>query len=447
MRGRLAVDNAEGAGVRGRRPAGYWLTWAGFAFAVAAAMLTTARLRDCGEERYRKEMAIHEDFYRIYTAASHATWRDVPRWWVGPWIYPGVGYYRPVTSMLFLAEQRLFDRRFNSYNRVTWGLHGLNAGLVTLLTVSLLRHRLRWRVPLGVLAAIWFTDAGGPYGFALPAAIQWWPAQNDPLSALFGLGCLVLLDRYLVTGRRAWLGLALAALVFAIGAKEMGHAAAVMAIALIGYRRGRLSWAMAPFAAVSVGLYLLRLIVVPNPWMLYPTWPMAMRKALVHLMDPFGMQALRQEWWPILAAALVVALASMGLRQGRPLWQIGVACMIAPALVAQLAGGEGGWALPLEPSGFSAYWGDLMYFAAIVLLWTYRRRQPAMPAVVFYLMSLAPVLGVVGTYYYYWAAAFRSVLIAVVCACALDLAYDLWSRGGQRTVLGDPKSGAASDTA
>ena len=431
-----AVGEAASACVRARlaacaRRLDDWLArgsrgfaWAGLVGAIAWALLGTADLQYGGPEYYRKEMAIREDMYRIYTAASRATWRDAARWWVGPWIYTGVGYYRPVTSMLFFAEQRLFDRRFNSYNRVTWVVHGLNAGLVYLLTLSLLHRRRRLRVLLGLLAAAAFTDVRGPFGFAIPAVLQWWPAQNDPLSAMFGLACLVLLDQHLRTRRPQWLAWSVAALAAAIGAKEMGHAAAAMAVLLIWRRRGRPAPAMAPFVLTSMGLYLLRLAVVPNPWMLYPTWRMVRSKILVHWLDPIGMQAVRGEWWPGVAAALVVGVFALGLRRRWPWRVVAPACAAAAGLSAQALGGEGGWALLLVPGGIGAFWGDLMLFASLALLWTCRRKEPAGPVLAFYLLAFASILGVIGTYYYYWAAAFHAILVAVVAACGVDLARE-----------------------
>src|SRR5437868_8589894 len=57
---------------------------------------------------FQAEMARKEDIYHLYSAASAASWKDIPQWFIGPWNYPGVNYYRPVTSVLFLLENRAF---------------------------------------------------------------------------------------------------------------------------------------------------------------------------------------------------------------------------------------------------------------------------------------------------------------------------------------------------
>src|SRR5689334_3997767 len=80
----------------------------GLVIAVAWGLASTSLVIADAKDMAAKEMTIHGDWQNLYEAAERATWADAPRWWVGPWNYPKVGYYRPLTSMLYLAEQRSF---------------------------------------------------------------------------------------------------------------------------------------------------------------------------------------------------------------------------------------------------------------------------------------------------------------------------------------------------
>ncbi len=141
------------------------------------------------------------DTRSLYLAASRATWEDVPHWLTGSWIYAGVQYYRPLTSILFLAENRAFGRDFTAYNRVSWLLHGLNAALLYLLAVGLLGHRRRLRGPLAFMAVYYFASESASLWSSVSHSVYWYPAQNDLLSLTFGLAFLLLLDAYLRRGR------------------------------------------------------------------------------------------------------------------------------------------------------------------------------------------------------------------------------------------------------
>src|SRR5262249_34581408 len=151
----------------------------------------------------------------------------------GPWNYPGVGYYRPLTSLMFFLEQRAFDQNFTAYNRITWVLHGLNAGLLFLIAVSLLPSMPRIRVLCGVIAAYFFGTSANSMSFASTGAIRWWPAQNDPLCTFFILLCFLFLTRYMSTRRRGWLMGSSTAFVAAIWSKELGHVFMPAAVSML----------------------------------------------------------------------------------------------------------------------------------------------------------------------------------------------------------------------
>src|SRR5437016_4972791 len=80
----------------------------GLLFSICYGLASSAPYLGDGKKLARDEMTTHGDAKNLYEAAAAATWADAPRWWVGRWNYPGMNFYRPLTSMLFLAEQKSF---------------------------------------------------------------------------------------------------------------------------------------------------------------------------------------------------------------------------------------------------------------------------------------------------------------------------------------------------
>ena len=128
----------------------------GLVIGIAWGLVSSAGLVGDGKEMGAHEMTIHGDWQNLYEAAERATWADAPRWWAGPWNYPKVGYYRPLTSMLYLAEQKSFGLDFSIYNRITWLMHGACAGLLYTLAFLLLRGHPLKRAAAGLIAVRYF---------------------------------------------------------------------------------------------------------------------------------------------------------------------------------------------------------------------------------------------------------------------------------------------------
>src|SRR5690242_13449576 len=81
----------------GRRTRAFYLS--GLLVGVCFALSSSAPYMGDGKRLAREDMTAHTDVENLYEASQAASWSDVPRWWAGPWNYPGVGYYRPLTSM------------------------------------------------------------------------------------------------------------------------------------------------------------------------------------------------------------------------------------------------------------------------------------------------------------------------------------------------------------
>src|ERR1051325_9191554 len=72
------------------------------------------------EKWVNEQLSQKGDIRNLYFAAANAGWSDAPKWFAGPWNSPGIGYYRPLTSVLFLIEQHAFGRDFTRWNTVSW---------------------------------------------------------------------------------------------------------------------------------------------------------------------------------------------------------------------------------------------------------------------------------------------------------------------------------------
>ena len=163
------------------------------------ALIPTLHQGEIGHVSAKALLDRKEDMYYLYTAASNATWSDIPKWWVGPWNWPGVPYYRPITSTLLFIECRLFGDNFTAYNRVSWLFHGINAMLLYLSGRVALPRTQAGEVDFRFIAVRFFAGTDATFGFAVGRALGWFPAQNDTLSLLFSLLSLLLLDVYLTS--------------------------------------------------------------------------------------------------------------------------------------------------------------------------------------------------------------------------------------------------------
>ncbi len=393
------------------------LLGAGCVFAAWLAVAATARFVELPSWYVTRHLGQPGDIENLYFAAAKASWRDIPGWFAGPWNSPDVGYYRPITSTLFFVEYHAFGRDFESYNRVSLLLHGLNAALLFLLVCSLLRHWPRVRVAAGLVAAYYFATPAGSMFFAPQHCVNYWPAQNDTMSLTFGLASLLALDSYLVGSRRRALAAAVVLMAAAICTKEMGYVTVVFAMALTWHRRRRLAWELALVASVGAAFWILRKLVVPNAWGGSMFAPWAWAKGLRYWTGSLYVLASAGIFAPIEAAVGIAATAALGSRMRWRTW-ITVITALLIACVALQFGGEGGtWALLFDGNTTHQIAQLLTMLGAVWLFWKYRREEPGLFASAAFVLVFVPILQFAGYHYFYWPAAFVGLADGIFCAC------------------------------
>jgi hypothetical protein len=397
----------------------------GAVLAIALALWSRSDFVYMPPEAVRAELSAKEDIQNLYEAASQASWSDVPGWWTGPWIYPHVGYYRPLTSMLFLAEHGTFGTNFTAYNVVSLLLHALNCLLLYLLVCSLYGTRPRARAALGLLAVYVFTMPMSSMTFGVARVIGWWPAQNDILSLTFALASLLLLDRYLVRGRRVLLAASLLALFLSVASKEMGFITMPIAVALIWHRRRRVSLEMAPVVGFTLAVWVFRKAVVPHPWDPIYTRMVILHKALHAWFEPLYPLLATGSYWHIAAAVCITATVALFLKRHWPVWILPPLCAAEVMLCGQFLDPAGSIGFIIEGSAMGTLRGILWYFLGIALFLRYRRTQPGIFAALALVLVFVPILQYGGKHYFYWPAAFLGLVDAVFVACLFDWVREL----------------------
>ena len=161
-------------------------------------------------------------------------------------------FYRPISRLLFYAEYLAFGRDASGWHLVSILLQAANGVLW-----GVLLHLLTRRALLGVLAALTF--AVYP---AMSEAVFWISDVEMLLGVFFGLLCLLLWSRFLLTASRPALAACLGCLVLSLLSKEtMLVLAPFMVLVHLGLRSVRRlaqPVGLLPYAAVAVvlGLYL-----------------------------------------------------------------------------------------------------------------------------------------------------------------------------------------------
>lgn len=301
------------------------------------AMLACAPLLDAGFQA--------EDFY----------WLALVRHLDAPLIpfYENVAlayFYRPIGLMFWELCTWLGGTDPWTHNLLDLLLHGVNALLVGSVATRLARDR-----RIGVVAGVLFACLPATSGTAL-----WTSDRFDPVCLFFGLLALHAFDRALAGRRR--LGFAAAAsLALCLASKEVGLAVAAAMLALLGWhwlstRERRWDLLAAVLTPVAV-VFALHTATVPSFG-----FSLGGTQSLSALLDGvgywwlrfpaavFGFRAVGAGWWPLLAAAALLALAGLvrAIRQGQDdavrLACVGAALFVVPALlqwpVTRLALGE-----------------------------------------------------------------------------------------------------------
>ncbi len=281
--------------------------------------------------------------------AAKAGWPELFGYWVGPTIH-GHGYYRPLTSWLFVLEWRLFgaeDRLWSIFN-IT--IHVLVLFALGATAAMLVGGRAWQRAIFGAAAVLWL---GGP-GLA-PRDIEhwiigWWPCQSEGLSLLFGLGALSAAYRAGLGEERpaAWVGPLL--LGIAICFKEMAYVAAIGCL-FFAARQPR-DWRRAlPYLGVAGFFYLLRMVRVTaeSPPLMLHRLGYVMQGEIDKLSVAFSLAQ-----YQALAIGLAVA-AFILCRRRYPGWAaalVAAACYLAVVSLTVGPPDTGGFRLTLDAALF-----------------------------------------------------------------------------------------------
>jgi hypothetical protein len=389
-----------------------WLLLAAFALALVST---------CGFlfDPEKVTLLCHEQFdvVTILQGAKDATPGTVWSWWHGPWIQGReLPYYRPLPSMLYLAEWRLFGHRYVLYSLVSWVLHAVNTALLAALVYPLVAGGPARRCALGGVAAMLFTlPHWGNQGVA-QKVMYWWPAQGDLLSLGFGLASLIS-----VTAGR--LPLVVLFLVLAILSKEMGY----VVLPLVGLlaiqrepdpsRRAALR-SLAVTAAVTAALWLLRDVFVPDALGLKWKGLYSLKKIYYHLGGPLAPMVEAWDWALPVGALGGTVLLVLFARRGH--WPMGALAAVVWAALSFEWLGTSWTRILLAPNPL--YWArGILYWLAIAALWRWRREEPVLFAVGAIAVIYLPLLHHGGVHYLYWPSAGWAVVNSVAVACAWRL--------------------------
>lgn len=343
--------------------------------------------------------------------------RELAGFWTGQMLV-GNGYYRPLSSCLFVAQYHLFGEEDRRWQSVSVALHlGVALALVGLATV-LLEGSLFRRLTIGTLAALLM---GGP-GFADRSVqkwiLGWWPCQPDLLSLLAAFCLFASIARYVRQYRRR--DAALAVFFFALGVafKEMAFVAGLGACLLLV--RHRKAWPLLALLAVEgAALYAFRLWALKGQsnGVDAPTVERVLL-ALAPVLGPIPTEPLL--FLLIFLPCGVAAAAFLALRR-----KLGTAPAGGVALAAYLGISvliTGGFLESAFLTQVQVHAQLLLRIALLVGVFLASRRWPVPELVVITLISVVLVAGVnpVFGHYRYWASVFGSLLAALALVTLVE---------------------------
>lgn len=349
-----------------------------------------------------------DDIELAQANAANAGWEQLLGYWFGRTIH-GHGYYRPLTSWLFVLEYRLFATDDRKWALVNIALH------------------------LGVVVAlfgfVWL--AAAPQGRSLPAAtiaglafsaphladrtigqwvIGWWPCQSEHLSLLAGLVCLAGALQFARTGTRRSAAVCVAGFTVSVLFKEMGYVAG-LAACLLCLRPPRARKLLVGVAVTGLALWGLRYAALASAGGLaHGVAVSSAGRRLLGVAEMTGASVLRELPHLMILGAAVAAAGV--LRRRPPGDRLGVAVLTYGALVLLLFGN------PTEPhyTNSAAQTARLVAVAAAVAGMARAARYWPVPEIAaIWVMACVVVAGYPPTFgwYRYWGAAFGCALTGI----------------------------------
>jgi tetratricopeptide (TPR) repeat protein len=289
------------------------------------------------------------------------TLQGLERIWVHDWRDPSELDYYPVTWSSFWVEWHLWGSHAGGYHVTNILLHAANAVLVWVVLRAL---SVRWAWLAGVLFAVHPVNV---------ASVAWIAERKNTLSMLLyllSLGCYVRYD-----DRRGW-GWYAAALGLFAGAMLSKPSVAMLPVVLLliaWWRRDRLAWrdvlSAAPFFVLAAALAMVsilhqKLVAIHGAPIRGPGEGWAFRLAVAGIVP----------WFYMLKTLVPYPLAMV-----YPRWQINAAA-------------------------WTSYLPGAALVVALAVLWRYRRwcKGPLM-AMLYFLVTLFPVLGFFDQYFYLYS--------------------------------------------
>ncbi|RYX80842.1 hypothetical protein EON83_26760 [bacterium] len=337
------------------------------------------------------------------------------KWWHGAWIQQGVEAYRPLSSVLLWLECFAGEKfGFEWVSRFGVCL----VGLISWQCVGLAREFTRSRGSMLIAALLapaarfWLMG-----GVATPSWLTWFAVHHDlaMISAL--LGALLWWTRWLRSGKRSDLGLALALFVAGVLFKEFVYIFPAMAFcaALFTYDRSvdirtALLWVGAMLGFLAC-MWAFRAHVLPHAYNPPPvTLVHFEQRPFLYWFPSYYKYVLSGDWFlPTVALWLLVSVgASIRWKSAmisptvRVVYPLGVMAVVLWLGQVFYGLAEGFWYL-FEPR---THWGHFIDLAQMLFslwglsaIWKYRRQTPSLAVTGVFFLAYAPVWTYLGWHY------------------------------------------------
>jgi len=261
------------------------------------------------------------DAYLIHAGLERApAFADTLRWWTGPWVMgEDYAFYRPLTSLVFWVQWRLFGDREWLWALPTLAAHAVATGLFALFITRIAERRGIPAQPAALWAALGFAGVLAESRWAVCAlVIGLWKNQPDSLAAIcVFMSALAYLRAQ--EGRRGSLAASAAWLLAACGFKEVA-VPLPLALAALEWeaRRGARRGAAARLAAMAgtvLAFLIIRQLALGGPGYTYGANVHWLNRTLLELAGPFGVWIVHGEW-------LGCSLGAWTFAAGFAIWRV-----------------------------------------------------------------------------------------------------------------------------